>query len=126
MLSSPRRLAGEPLPEGLVHLLTGHPLQGVDPHQPLNDVPGLVGKVLVDVVEAALPDLIEKVVLVLGPEGVVPLQNHEQEDPQTPQVGVDGHMVPLGDDFGGHVGGGPAEGVDGAGGHRLKAEAEVD
>lgn len=73
VLSSPRRLAGEPLPEGLVHLLAGHPLEGVDPHQPLYDVPGLVGEVLVDVVEAALPDFIEEVVLILGPEGVVPL-----------------------------------------------------
>ena len=35
-------------------------------------------------------------------------------------------MVPLRHDFGGHVGGGPAKGVDSAGGNRLKAETKVD
>ena len=95
MLSSPRRLAGEPLPEGLVHLLAGHPLHGVYPHQPLDNVPRLLGEVLVDVLEAALPYFLEEVVLVFCPEGVVPLQDHEQEHPQAPQVGVDGHVVPF-------------------------------
>lgn len=79
-----------------------------------------------DILELPLPDLLEEVVLVLGPEGVVALENHEQEHSETPQVCVDGDMIAFGYDFGSHVGGSTAEGVDGGRRGGLEAEAEID
>ena len=102
----------EPLPEPLVHLLGTHPLQGVDPNQPLDHVSALLRYVLVDVLELALPNLLEQVSLVFRTEGVVSLQDHEQKYAQTPQVGVDWNVVPLRDYFRGHVGRGATEGID--------------
>lgn len=87
---------------------------------------GLLRDVAVDVLEVPLPDLFEQVALVLGPEGVVALQHHEQEDAQAPQVRVVGHVVLFGDDFGGHVGRRPAKGIDGRRRHRLQTKPEVD
>ena len=119
-------LAHQPLPEGLAHLGRRHPLHRVHPDQPLDHVSALLGDVVVQVLEVALADLLEQLALALCAEWVVALQDHEEEDAEAPQVGVDGHVVPFGDDFWGHVGGRAAEGVDGAGRDGLEAEAEVD
>lgn len=82
--------------------------------------------VLVDVLELPLLDLLEQLRLALRAEGVVALQDHEHEHAQAPQVGVDRHVVALGDDLRRHVGGGAAEGVDGGRRRGFEAEAEVD
>lgn len=111
---------------GRQHVLHREPLQRVHAQQALDQVLAPTRDIVVDVLEAALPDLLEQLVLGLGAEGVVALQHHVQQDAHRPHVRVDGHVVALGDDLGRHVGGRPAEGVDGGRRLGLEAEAEVD
>ena len=108
-------VAEEPLPEGLLHLCGLHPLEGVDSDQSFNHMLGLIRDVLVDVLKLSLFNLLKEVVLALGSEGVVALQDNEKEHPQAPQIGVDGHVVSFGDDLRSHVSGSPTEGVDSIG-----------
>lgn len=82
--------------------------------------------IAVDVLEVAVADPLEQLVFGLGPEGVIALQHHVEEDAHRPHVRVDGHVVLLGDDLGGHVRGSPAESVNRGRRLRLEAESEID
>ena len=70
-----------------------------------------------NVLKAAFLNLLEQVIFVLRPEWVVSLQHHKQKHSQTPHICINWHVVSLRYDLGRHVGRGPAEGVDCAGGH---------
>jgi hypothetical protein len=104
----------------------GQPLEVVDLQQTLDQLPALLGGVAVDVLEAAALDLLEEVGLALRAEGVVALQHHVEEDAQRPHVRVDRTVVHLRHDLRSHVGGRPAEGVDGPVSLAPQTEAEVD
>ena len=78
------------------------------------------------VFKIALSNFLKQVILILGPKRVISLQNNEQEYAQTPQIGVDRHVIFFGDDFRSHVGGSAAESVDGGGRSGFQAETKID
>ena len=55
--------------------------------------------------------LLEELLLVLGLEGAVSVQDGVEEDAEGPAVGQQGAVRLFGNDFGGHVGGRSAEDV---------------
>jgi len=79
-----------------------------------------------DILELPLSYLLEEIAFVLRPERVIALQNHEQENTQTPKIGVYRNVVPFGNYLRCHISWSPAESVDGIGRSRLKAEAEIN
>lgn len=79
-----------------------------------------------DVLELAFSDLLEQLVLGLGPEGVVALQHDVQEDTHRPHIRIHWHVVLLGHDLRSHVSGCPTESVDGGRGGWLKTKPKID
>ena len=77
-------LPQKPVPKGLVHFFGIHAFERVHSDQAFDHMARPFGDVLVDVLELSFANLVEKLVLLFGPEGVVALQHHEEEDAQTP------------------------------------------
>ena len=79
-----------------------------------------------DVLEVTFPYFLEKIVFILGSEGIVSLENDEQKHTKTPQISVDGYMISFGHNLRSHISGSSTEGVNSVGRYRLQTEPKIN
>ena len=79
-----------------------------------------------NVLEFPTPNLLEKLILVFGSEGVVSLKHHIIQNTKWPHISIYWDMVSLGYNLWGHIGWCPTKSVNSIRWDRMNTKAEIN